>query len=136
MTWLYLGKKFTSEMIEDHVGFVYEIENKTNGKKYIGKKLFYFKKKIQVKKKKKSTKVESDWETYFGSNEYLCEEVKEKGEKIFTRRIIRLCKSKTELGYYELKFQMENDVLLKPTEYYNCYIGYRANRKNLVKDKK
>lgn len=136
MTWLYFGKKFTSEMIGDYVGFVYEIENTTNGKRYIGKKLFSFKKIIRVKKKKKRTKVESDWESYYGSNEFLCEEVQKIGAKNFKRSILRLCKTKTELGYYELKYQMENDVLLKPDEYYNCYIGYRANRKNLVKDKK
>ena len=38
MTWLYNGKPFTSEMIEDNLGFVYMITNTKNGKIYIGKK--------------------------------------------------------------------------------------------------
>ena len=36
--WLYKGEEFTSEMIEEWVGFVYLITDKSNGMKYVGKK--------------------------------------------------------------------------------------------------
>lgn len=136
MTWLYEGVPFTSEMIEDNIGFVYEIENIETGKKYIGKKLLRFTKTTRTKKKKKRVYSESDWQSYWGSSEYLHVDVQALGEDKFKRTIVRLCKTKTELGYYELKMQMENDVLLKPDQYYNMYIGYRAHRKNLIKGNK
>ena len=34
--WIYNGSPFTSADIGDHYGFVYLIENKLNGRKYIG----------------------------------------------------------------------------------------------------
>lgn len=136
MTWYYNDKEFTSDMIGDYVGFVYEITNLKDGRKYIGKKLFSFKKMVRRKKKNVRINTESDWKSYWGSNGYLCEDVQKFGEDKFTRKILMLCKSKTELGYYELKFQMEKDVLLKPDEYYNAFIGYKAHRKNLIKGKK
>ena len=36
--WYYNGEEFTSEMIEDYVGFVYLITNLSDNKKYVGKK--------------------------------------------------------------------------------------------------
>ena len=38
--WTYNGEEFTSDMIEDYVGFVYIVTMKNTGKKYLGKKLF------------------------------------------------------------------------------------------------
>ena len=35
--WFYKGEEFTSEMIEDWIGFVYLITDKSNGMKYVGK---------------------------------------------------------------------------------------------------
>lgn len=49
-------------------GFVYVITNTVNGMKYIGKKLF--------KHRRNKKLVESDWRTYYGSNEKLLEDVK------------------------------------------------------------
>jgi len=43
--WYYNGEPFTSDMIEDYIGFVYEITDTRNGMKYIGKKRFNVKKK-------------------------------------------------------------------------------------------
>jgi hypothetical protein len=49
MSWLHNGIEFTSEDIKNYVGFVYLITNQTNGKQYIGKKLFWAIKRKQVK---------------------------------------------------------------------------------------
>ena len=78
------------ELPEDCVGFVYLITNKANGRRYIGKKLAKFSKttykmvtlKNGTKKKKKiKSKIPSDWLTYWGSNEVLKEEVKQKRQQ-------------------------------------------------------
>ena len=50
--WLYNRIEFTENMIGDNVGFVYLITNTTNGKQYIGKKLFTKSKTYQKNKKK------------------------------------------------------------------------------------
>ena len=50
--WLYNGEEFTSEMIDDYTGFVYIITNDTNGKKYVGKKLFKSVRRLQPLKGK------------------------------------------------------------------------------------
>ena len=69
--WFYDGLEFTDEMIGDNVGFVYMIINHSNNKKYIGKKLFTKSKSYQKNKKKRKTRVSSDWLNYYGSNKEL-----------------------------------------------------------------
>ena len=128
--WIYKGKEFSDEMIFDNYGFVYIITNKTNGKKYIGKKYFYSTKYKQVNKKKKRIKVYSDWKSYFGSNEHIKEEVKTFGYANFKREIIRLCKTKGECSYFEAKEQFDRDVLLDDN-YYNGIINCRINKSHL-----
>ena len=134
MTWFYQDKEFIDP--QDNWGFIYEITNLDSGKKYIGKKQFYFKKYKRVKGKRKSYLVESDWQTYYGSSNYLQEDVKELGNEKFKRVILKLCKSKSECSFWEAKFQFDNDVLLKPDEYYNEWIMVRVRRSNLIKNKK
>ena len=44
-----------------------------------------------------------------------------------------------EMSYYEMKAQVENDVLLKPDEYYNAFVGgkiHRSHLGHLIKKKK
>ena len=130
MTWLYDGNKF-GELPEQFYGFVYLITNNTTGKKYIGKKLFYSQKQRQVKGKKKKYKVESDWKDYYGSNEELIKDVELLGRDSFTRKIIRLCKTKGECSYFEAKYQFEYDVLLNPDLFYNTWIMCKIHRKHL-----
>ena len=129
MTWLYNDIPF--EDIADYVGFVYLITNLQNGRKYIGKKNFYFSKTRTVKGKKKRSKVESDWKKYFGSNKELLEDVEKLGQENFKREIIKLCKSKGEFGYYEAKYQFENNVL-ESNDYYNTWIMVRVHKKHLT----
>ena len=135
MTWLYNGKPFTSEMIEDNLGFVYMITNTKNGKIYIGKKGLMSKRRLpplKGAKRKRIKIVETDWKTYCGSSEEVKLLVEENGISLFHREIIRLCKTKGELNYYEAKLQFETDCLLKPDEYYNAFIGCKINRSHLL----
>lgn len=134
MTWTYQNEPLT-EIPEGYIGFVYLITNTATNRKYIGKKNLFFSKTKQVKGKKKKYKAESDWKTYFGSNEELKNHVNIFGEGKFRREIIRFCKSKSEMNYYELREQMVNDVLLKENEYYNSYVGTRINRKQMLSKK-
>lgn len=132
--WIYNGQQFTEQMIGDNVGFVYIITNLTNNKQYIGKKLFTKSKTYQKNKKRKTKRISSDWVEYTGSNDQLNEDIK-KGDLV-KKEILLLCKSKSELNYMELKYQVQYDVIFQPDQYYNSYIGTRVNRKQLrIKDK-
>ena len=75
--WLYKNEVFTDP--RNYYGFVYLIENLTNGRKYIGKKLFIFTKTKIVKGKRKKIKTESDWKTYWSSSEELKSDVAKLG---------------------------------------------------------
>jgi len=132
LNWQYNNKDFTDDLIGDNYGFVYLITNQTNGKKYIGKKLFYFAKTKQVQGKKKKIKVSSDWPTYYGSSDVLVKDVKDLGEENFTREILHLCKSKGECSYLEAKEQFIRGVM-ETDDYYNTWIMVRV-RKSHIKD--
>jgi hypothetical protein len=127
--WYYKNEPY--EEIGEYIGYVYQITNLMNNKKYIGKKNFYFSKTKQVKGKKKRIKVESDWKTYYGSNKELQEDVNKYGEQNFRRDILMLCKSKGEFGYYEAKLQFENNVLERD-DFYNTWIMCRVHKKHLT----
>lgn len=134
--WIYQNKEFTESDIGKYIGYVYLITNKTNGRKYIGKKLFWFSKTRVVKGKKKKEKALSDWQKYWSSSEELKNDVKSLGEENFTREILYLCNAKGEMSYLELKEQIINEVLLKPDEWYNAFVGGKIHRnhvKNLCK---
>jgi len=136
MTWYYKDKPFTSDMICEYVGFVYEITDLSNDKKYIGKKGLVSKRKLPPLKGQKRRRVkiiETDWQDYTGSNDVLNQLVEEYGIEKFYREILHLCKSKSEMSYYEAKLQFETDCLLKPEEYYNEFIGCKINRRHLIK---
>lgn len=130
LEWQYNKDIFTEELIGDNYGFVYIITNLTNNKKYIGKKFFYSLKTKQVKGKKKRFKVSSDWQTYYGSNTELQNDVKVLGETNFTREIIHLCKSKGVCGYLEAKEQFIRNVL-ETDDYYNTWIMVRVRKSHL-----
>jgi len=131
--WMFNGVKFTSEHIEDNYGFVYQITDLSNNKKYIGKKFFWNKKKLaplKGKKNKRNKIVESDWQDYFGSNEEIKQIVEQAGHQRFQREILVLCKSKGECSYVEAKLQFEREVLLKD-DFYNSFIGVKLHRNHV-----
>ena len=142
MTWLYNDVSFTSvesqeKILEGYIGFVYEILDTQNNKKYIGKKLLVSKRKLpplKEQKRKRTKIVETDWETYYGSSESVKLLVEERKET-FIRRVLYFCKSKGELSYVEAKEQFDREVLLSD-DYYNEFIGVKihsAHVKNLWK---
>lgn len=130
MTWTHKGLPF-EEPLDVHYGFVYTITNNVTGRKYIGKKLFWFKKTKILKGKKKRYLAPSDWKTYYGSSKSLLEDVTTHGKENFSREIIHLCKSKGECSYYEAKAQFDHSVLLDPDRWYNDWIICRVHRKHI-----
>ena len=132
--WTYNNKPFNSDMIEDYIGFVYEVYDTEAKMKYIGKKKFWSKvtkPPLKGKKNKRRSLKESDWKSYYGSSEEVKSLVENTGEWRFKRKIIRLCKTLGEMSYYEMKEQLDNDVLLKPNEYYNAFVGGKIHRRHL-----
>ena len=119
---------------EEYQGFVYQITELHTNKKYIGKKNFWKPKILPINKTRKRrvrTRVESDWKTYFSSSSQIQKLVEESGEDKFKREILKLCKTKGEMSYYEAKLQFENDVLFRDN-YYNEFIGCRVHSKHLT----
>ena len=127
LNWTYNGKDFTEDLVGNNYGFVYQITNLTNGRKYIGKKFFYSAKTKQVKGKKKRYKASSNWQTYYGSSDNLTKDVLQLGHENFNREILHLCNSKGEMSYFEAKEQFDREVLLSD-EYYNGIINCKIHR--------
>jgi len=130
--WYYNGEILNEEDVEDYVGMVYLLENTENGRKYVGKKFFHRKKTYQVKKKKKKKTVQSDWKDYYGSSKELLEDIEKIGKDKIRRTVLHLCKSKTQCSYYEMKEQVDREVLLTE-DYYNGFIGGKISGKFLEK---
>ena len=104
MVWLYENIQIDS-LPEDCVGFVYLITNNVSGRKYIGKKLAKFSKtsyKIvklkngNKKRKKIKSKIDSDWQLYYGSNDQLNQDILALGADNFRREILFYFRSKAE----------------------------------------
>ena len=134
MLWTYQGNEITN-MPEDVVGFVYLITNTTNGRMYIGKKLAKFKRSrppIKGRKTKRSYKVNSDWQDYYGSRDDLTIDVNKLGKDKFKREILFYCKSKAELSYVEAREQFARKVL-ESNDYYNGHIRVRVHGKGILK---
>lgn len=131
--WTYRDEQFTSEMIEDSFGFVYQITDLSNQKKYIGKKWFWSTTKkppLKGYKRKRTIVKESDWKKYFGSSDQVKALVEQNGVDGFKREILQLCSNKGECTYWEAKLQFQYDVLLDDT-YYNEFIGVKLHSKHV-----
>lgn len=97
------------------VGFVYTITNNATGQAYIGKKLF-----------------NKDWITYWGSNPRLHADVLEQGPENFSRTIIALCPTRSQMSYIEAREQFRNAVLYNDRFYNDCII-VKINRRQAGK---
>lgn len=112
-------------------GFIYEITNMSNNRKYIGKKQCQSIRKrppLKGKKNKRHQVIETDWRTYTSSSNELNKDIEELGKNNFTFKILQWCDSKWELAYNEMKLQVEREVLLKE-EYYNGIINVRIGKR-------
>ena len=130
--WTYNGSEY-NETPEDYQGFVYIITELDSGKKYLGKKNFW-RPKVLPKNSKRSrrmrTRVESDWIGYYCSSKELQVLVEQRGGDNYKREIIRLCRTKGEMSYYEAKAQFDNDVLLSD-EWFNNFIGCKIHARHI-----
>ena len=139
MTWLY-ENQLVETLPEDCVGFVYLITNLSSERMYIGKKLAKFSKTTQKtvklkngtkKKKKIRTKVDSDWQDYYGSSPELTKDVESQGKDNFKREILYYCKSKSECSYIEAREQFSRKVL-ESKDYYNGHIQVRVHGSHII----
>jgi hypothetical protein len=140
MTW-YFDNKVVDTIPHNSVGFVYIITNLVSNRKYIGKKLFKFSKTTyktvklkngSKKRKKIKSKIESDWQTYYGSSEELNKDIELLGKENFKREILQFCRSKSECSYTEAKLQFHYGVL-ESNEYYNGQISVRVHGSHILK---
>lgn len=132
MTWTYLDKPYTLAQ-QQYQGFVYEIYDTINNRLYIGKKNFWRTQKLKPlkgKTRRRHKQVESDWQSYYGSNLELQQQVELHGAHCFQRKILVLCANKNQMTYFEMKLQFEYDVLFDD-RYYNNYIGGRLTARGL-----
>jgi hypothetical protein len=134
MAWLYESKP-VDQLPDDCVGFVYLITNTLTGRKYIGKKLAKFSKTTykvvklkngNKKKKKIRSKIDSDWQLYYGSSPELNKDIEQLGIHNFSREILYYCRSKSECSYIEAREQFARKVL-ESDDYYNGHIQVRVH---------
>jgi hypothetical protein len=134
MVWLYENKQIEA-LPKECVGFVYLVTNNLSGRKYIGKKLAKFSKTTyqtvklkngNKKRKKIRSKIDSDWQLYYGSNDQLNKDIETLGVNNFTREILFYCTSKAACSYIEAREQFNHRVL-ESDDYYNGQIVCRIH---------
>jgi uncharacterized protein YlzI (FlbEa/FlbD family) len=145
--WFYNGKWIESieDFPQDTYGFIYITIHEPSGKKYLGKKSIYHNVKKKLTKKelaeqpitrgRKSTTTtiqkESDWKTYYGSEEFIKQKIKDKKQEEFTREILVFVPNKKLLTYYECKYQFIYSVL-ESNEWLNTNILGKFYSKDFV----
>ena len=140
MSWTYQNN-IVETLPDTCIGFVYIITNLISGRKYIGKKLAKFSKttyktvklKNGTKKKKKiRSKIDSDWQEYYGSSPNLQADIDTIGKENFSREILFYCTSKAECSYVEAREQFTRKVL-ESDDYYNGHIQVRVHGSHIKK---
>ena len=131
--WSYNNKPFSSSDIGEYFGFVYLITNKSNGRRYIGRKYFFSFR--TPKGKKRKVKSESDWKNYYGSCPELKEDIIKFGRENFSRTILSLHKTKGKTNFEETRRLFNHNVLTEALDdgtpaWYNSNILNRYFRKD------
>jgi hypothetical protein len=131
--WLYEGKIFETEDIQENFGFVYLINCEETQRKYLGRKYFWSFR--TPKGKKRKVKQESDWKNYYGSCPELKEDIKKYGKDKFQRIIVSLHKTLGKTNYEETRQLFLNNVLTEALDsgtpaYYNSNILSRYYKKD------
>lgn len=120
----------------DHLGFVYRIDCPSTGRYYIGKKLFFA---ATARRGSKKLTKESDWREYWGSCKELVADRKILGNDNFTRTILYVGDTKTDITYTEIMLQIEADVFHDPLAYnkiINCRLYSHKEVFNPAKHKR
>ena len=130
MTWTYNNESVTDELIGNSYGFVYIITNLQSQRRYIGRKYLTKAAYKTVNGKRKKIRKASDWETYYGSNKVLLEDVKRLGEVNFTREIVRFCRNRSECAYWETHHIFAMGALLSDS-FYNEWVTCKISKKNI-----
>jgi hypothetical protein len=142
--WLYKNKVISKieDFPENTFGFIYKITNLITGKEYIGKKQLLSKTKVKIGKKeagflpskrgrktaKKLVIKEMDWQNYWGSCIPLLDDIKALGKDKFKKEILEICSNKKLLNYWEVAYQIKEDVLFKNS--YNSTVLGKYYRKD------
>lgn len=128
--WMY-KKKCLERSPEGYYGFIYCITDDA-GKKYWGKKAFSHKRKRRLSKKARQgrltrievSQVDSKWLNYWGSSKPFLDYIKSRGStEGFAREIVKLCKDKQSLSYWEMATLVDNEVLFRDDTWNGCIGG-------------
>ena len=146
-TWTHKGRLVTElkDIPEGTFGFIYQITHTPTNKRYIGKKVLYFTRKVKLTKaeiaeqtgpgRKPTTKLvtkESDWKTYYGSNKEFVSLTKIYPKDQFEKVILEFAPNKKMLTYYECKYLFKYDAIENNPLYYNDNILGKFYRKDFI----
>ena len=154
VTWRYRDKLITKieDMPEGTYGFIYMVTHLPTKKKYIGKKVLYFERNVKLGKRalealkeerkaagiggrvpaKKKVVKESDWKTYYGSQEGIKKLARTSKPEDWTREILDFVPTKKLLTYYEIKHIFKNDAL-EDSDFLNDNILGKFYQKDFIK---
>ena len=129
--WIYKNEPLV-DIPEGVFGFVYQITNLSDDRKYIGRKYVTKSLRKAVKKKdgtkavrKRKVVSESNWRAYTGSCEPLNKQIELLGKERFRFEILCLCPTKGTTNFAEEFCQMRAGVIFDDS-YYNDSIGARG----------
>ena len=154
LAWRFKDKLITEieDMPEETYGFIYMVTHLPTKKKYIGKKVLYFERNVKLGKRetealkeerkaagiggrvpaKKKVVKESDWKTYYGSQEDIKKLARTSKPEDWSREILDFVPTKKLLTYYEIKHIFKNDAL-EDSDFLNDNILGKFYQKDFIK---
>jgi len=154
LAWRFKDRLITEieDMPEGTYGFIYKVVHLPTKKKYIGKKVLFFERNVKLGKRelealkeerkaagiggrvpaKKKVVKESDWKTYYGSQEEIKKLARTSKPEDWTREILDFVPTKKLLTYYEIKHIFKNDAL-EDSDFLNDNILGKFYQKDFIK---